>query len=228
MINSAEPFLSSFLSKYGVFLSAYYPLAEPLLFSLKSQKSSGSSIQLNESEDIQQAQQGDSDAFRRLIEKNQSHLSKLLWKFTRDKTDHEELVQETFVQAYLSLHTYKSKAPFQHWLSRIATRAGYRYWKQAKRHSHTSLLDCDWQDLVQSEEPMDPQRAAEIIHMLLAALPPRDRLVLTLRYLEQYSVEQTARQTGWTKSSVKVQTYRAKQKLKKLLENTDIEFEMPI
>lgn len=74
-------------------------------------------------------------------------------------------------------------------------------------------------------DSMSPRQAAELVHMLLSKLPHRDRLVLTLRYLEQCSVEETARRTGWSISLVKVQTYRAKQKLKKLLENTDIDVE---
>jgi RNA polymerase sigma-70 factor (ECF subfamily) len=89
-----------------------------------------------------------------------------------------------------------------------------------------SLLDADWDQLPgDPADPMAPQEAAELVHHLLSQLPPRDRLILTLRYLDQCSVEETVDRTGWTSSLVKVQTHRAKQKLKKLLKNTDIEFE---
>jgi len=175
--------------------------------------------------DIRKSQDGDEDAFRRLMERYQPHVSQLLWRFTRDKNNHEELVQECFVQAYLSLHGYKAQAPFEHWLTRIATRVGYRFWRQEKRHTHVSLLDNDWQQIAEDADPMAPKQAAEVVHLLLSKLPPRDRLVLTLRYLEQCSVEETVQRTGWTASLVKVQTHRAKQKLKKLLKNTDIGFE---
>ncbi|MCD6174846.1 MAG: RNA polymerase sigma factor [Planctomycetes bacterium] len=181
----------------------------------------------SDSGDVRRAQKGDQDAFRRIMERYQGHVSRLLWRFTRDKNSHEELVQESFVQVYLSLHTYKARAPFEHWLSRIVTRAGYRFWKQSKRHMHVSLHDQDWKQLSQDQaDPTNPQQAAELVHHLLSKLPPRDRLVLTLRYLDQCSVAETAQRTGWTPSLVKVQTYRAKQKLRKLLKNTDIEFEV--
>jgi RNA polymerase sigma-70 factor (ECF subfamily) len=52
---------------------------------------------------------------------------------------------------------------------------------------------------------------------LLAQLRPRDRLVLTLRYLEGCDVAETARRTGWTRGMVKVQAVRAKKKLEKLV-----------
>jgi RNA polymerase sigma factor (sigma-70 family) len=55
-----------------------------------------------------------------------------------------------------------------------------------------------------------------LVHRLLAQLRPRDRLVLTLRYLEGCDVAETSRRTGWTKSMVKVQTNRAKKRLEKL------------
>ena len=203
------------------------PLAGGLLFSLKNQEKKAANICFIERDDIQKSQNGDADAFRRLVERHQEHVSRLIWRFTRDKNSHQELVQETFVEAYLSLHSYKTKAPFEHWLSRIATRVGYRYWKRLKRHSHLSLQDHDWRQIAQKQpESITPDAAAQLIHQCLAELPPRDRLVLTLRYLEQCNVEETARRTGWSQSLVKVQTYRAKQKLKKLLEHTNIQFEM--
>ena len=207
-------------------LSVYSSWFNGLLFSLKTQEDAPAG-EYSECGDIRQAQNGDQDAFRRIMERYQGHVSKLLWRFTRDKNSHEELIQESFVQVYLSLHTYKARAPFEHWLSRIATRTGYRFWKQSKRYTYVPLLDNDWEQLPQDlSDPMAPQQAAELVHHLLSKLPPRDRLVLTLRYLDQCSVIETAHRTGWSPSLVKVQTHRAKQKLKKMLNNTDIEFEM--
>ena len=70
---------------------------------------------------------------------------------------------------------------------------------------------------------MDPAEAADLVHHLLAQLRPRDRLVLTLRYLEGCDVAETAQRTGWTASMVKVQTMRAKSRLEKLLARTSEE-----
>ena len=54
-------------------------------------------------------------------------------------------------------------------------------------------------------------------------LPPRDRLVLLLRYVEEHSVQETADLTGWTQTMVKVQSWRARQKLKKLFQESGLE-----
>ena len=59
------------------------------------------------------------------------------------------------------------------------------------------------------------------MHALLARLPPRDRLVLTLIYLDGCSVAEAAELTGWSQTMTKVQAHRARKKLKKLLEGTN-------
>jgi RNA polymerase sigma-70 factor (ECF subfamily) len=174
-----------------------------------------------ELEDIRQSRQGDSDAYSRLIEQHQKHISRILWRFSRDRLVHEELVQDVFVEAYLNLDSYRGKAPFGHWLSRIATRVGYRYWKSrragTRRHETERFTLEEWDQVPdKSPDKMDPSRAASLVHGLLAQLRPRDRLVLTLRYLEGCDVAETARRTGWTKSMVKVQASRARKKLEKL------------
>jgi RNA polymerase sigma-70 factor (ECF subfamily) len=183
------------------------------------------SISALDADDIQQSQKGDSDAYRRLIKRHEAHISKIMWRFSRDRNTHEELVQDVFVQAYMSLNSYKAKAPFEHWIARIATRIGYKHWKKTAKLKETepfSLQDWDKTDDT-TEAELKAAEAAEVVHKLLAILPDRDRLVLSLRYLDQCSVEETASRTGWTKTMVKVQTFRAKKKLQKLLEESDIE-----
>ena len=51
--------------------------------------------------------------------------------FSRQPAVAEEMVQDVFVEAYLSLRGFRGSAPFAHWLQKIATRVGYRYWKRA-------------------------------------------------------------------------------------------------
>jgi RNA polymerase sigma-70 factor (ECF subfamily) len=72
-------------------------------------------------------------------------------------------------------------------------------------------------------EEMEPAKAADMLHGLLERLPPRDRLVLMLRYVEDLSVEETADRTGWTRTMVKVQAWRARGKLKKLFQEAGLE-----
>lgn len=178
-------------------------------------------------EDVERTRGGDPDAYRRLIERYQDHVAGILWRFSRDRHDHEELVQDVFVEAYLGLGTYRRKAPFQHWLARIATRVGYRYWKERARRRKAEPFNLEQWDRATEDDGissvLEPNDAAVLLYNLFEQLPPRDRLVLTLRYLEQCDVAETAQRTGWTKTMVKVQTLRAKKRLRNLVERSGTE-----
>jgi RNA polymerase sigma-70 factor, ECF subfamily len=175
-------------------------------------------IESFDTEDVQQSRQGNHEAYRRLVEKYEQEIAKVMWRFSRDKLTHEELVQDVFVEAYLSLTTYKNKAPFIHWLRKIATRVGFRFWKEQARQNHRrSFTIQQWDELsAESIDDISSEQAAGLVHSMLEKLPPRDRLVLTLRFVEGCDVEETAYRTGWSRAMVKVQTIRAKRKLKKI------------
>jgi RNA polymerase sigma-70 factor, ECF subfamily len=175
--------------------------------------------------DIRGSLDGDGDAYARLVERHQDRVGARMWRFTRDRADHQELVQEVFVEAYTSLAGYRGSAPFEHWLARISTTVGYRFWKrQARERSRNSISIDDWDQVSgKAVESMGAVHAAQLLHELLDQLPPRDRLVLMLRYVEDRTVEETAALTGWTASMVKVQAWRARKKLKRLLEEAGVE-----
>ena len=175
--------------------------------------------------DIEATLAGDGTAYGRLVKKHQNELARRMWRFTRDRGELEELVQDVFVEAYTSLKGFRGEAPFVHWLNRIATRVGYRFWKVQKRQASRTVPLQDWDTLVDTDTDTDTNEleaaeAGERLHEMLAQLPPRDRLVLTLLYLEELSVAEAADRTGWSKTMVKVQAFRARKKLRALLEKS--------
>ena len=178
--------------------------------------------------DIRATLAGDGEAYSRLICRHQNEISTRMWRFSRDRRELEELVHDVFVEAYVSLKSFKAKAPFSHWLNRIATRVGYRFWKKQKRRGQREAPLQDWDQLLQSDPqaPWEPREAAEMVHSLLAQLRPRDRLVLTLMYLEELSINEIAEQTGWSKTMVKVQVHRARKRLKALMVSLGVDRQM--
>lgn len=202
------------------FQHAYGEILTLLLASIKS-LSTASTIPIADLEDIALTLDGNSQAYKQIMDRHQEHIAQIMWKFTRDKRAHEELVQDVFVEAYMSLGSYKAKAPLAHWLARIATHVGYGYWRGEKKKNKTEYFTFEEWDQIAQDNAIDqvpPQEAGRLLYELLAQLPSRDRLVLTLRYLEQCDVEETARRTGWSQAMVKVQSWRARTKLKKLFE----------
>ena len=178
--------------------------------------------------DIRATLAGDGEAYSRLLRRYQNDISARMWRFSRDRRELEELVHDVFVEAYISLKGFKAKAPFSHWLNRIATRVGYRWWKKQKRQTDRETPLQDWDRLIQDDrqDPWAPQEAAKMLHGVLAQLRPRDRLVLTLMYLEELSINEIAEQTGWSKTMVKVQVHRARKRLKVLMVNLGLDREL--
>ncbi len=180
-----------------------------------------------DAEDVVRCLEGDSEAYRRIVERYQQRVGRMMWRFSRDPVIHQELVQDVFVETYLSLRSFRHRSPFEHWLSRIATRVGYKYWRMKEREKESRIIsieDCPTLS-VPAEDGGKEARTAGQVYSLLAQLPPRDRLVLTLRYMEECSVEETASRTGWSQTLVKVQTWRARNKLRKLIEDLGEDFE---
>src|SRR5579862_5261057 len=76
---------------------------------------------------------GDAEAYRRIVRRHQDAVARRMRRFARGAAGVEELTHDVFVEAYFSLANYSGRAPFVHWLNRIATRVGYRYWKRRTR-----------------------------------------------------------------------------------------------
>ncbi len=172
--------------------------------------------------DVRATLAGDQEAYERVVRRYQQQIGNFLWKFTHNATDHEDLVHATFVEAYVSLAKFRGRGSFRGWLLTIATRVGYAYWKEqarARSRNEDSLESVPEPAIYETEGAGDLER----LEMVLASMATRDRLVLTLLYLEEHSVAETASLTGWSKSMVKVQAHRARKKLKKLFENGDDE-----
>ncbi len=194
--------------------------AVPMAYELAVEDSALDSAALEADLDLaRRCLDGDGESYRIVVERYQSRIAAIMRRFTSDAGAREELVQDAFVEAYTSLSTYKGKAPLEHWLSRIATRVGYAYWKRlARERSRRSVSIEDMHDRLSAPvEEMSPDEALEILEAVLDQLPPRDRLIVTLRYVEGLSVEEAADMSGWSPAMVKVQCWRAKNKLRKLL-----------
>jgi RNA polymerase sigma-70 factor, ECF subfamily len=169
--------------------------------------------------DIAASLNGDGEAFARILRRYQGEIAAYMWRFTRETTVCEELVHDVFVEAFFSLGSFQGKAPFLHWLRKIATRVGYRHWKKRTRERAVPTVPLEEATLAQTPFPAteDPETASKHLQRVLSRLPPRDHLVLTLLYLEECSVQEAADLLGWSRAMVKVQAYRARKKLLQLL-----------
>jgi len=107
-------------------------------------------------------------------------------------------------------------------VSKIAVNACYdSLRKQSRREREVSLEDVEFSLIEPSSEKIPSSEAWEILRHALGKLCPEDRLVITLLNLEEKSVREVSALTGWSESNVKVRAFRARNKLKKILEGNN-------
>lgn len=162
--------------------------------------------------DISAILSGDQDVYTRIVNRYQNAIGTYMWRFTRDETQYKELVQDVFVEAYLSLRTYRQEAPFLHWLSADRDARGIPALEIECPEKARSQVEMDENRVsdVRAANREDTEWEREFIHAALAQLSPRDRLVLTLVHLEGLSTKEASETLGWSHALVRVQAYRAR------------------
>src|SRR4051812_225098 len=74
----------------------------------------------DDAELLQRIRSGAHEEFAELVRRHQSHVFAILYRYEKDHHRLEDLAQETFLKAWRSLEQFDGRAPFQHWLSKIA------------------------------------------------------------------------------------------------------------
>ena len=167
-------------------------------------------------------QQGDSHALEILLTRHQADLTRVLWRFARSRADLEDLVQDTLLRVVRSLPQWRSEKPFLHWLRRIAVNVGRDYYR------HRAVVGRWIADRGPGDERPEPEAtepsgdpaaraAAAEVAGYLDLLPPDDRTLLTLHYLEGWDFRHIGELLGWSGPVTKVRAFRARRRLKALL-----------
>jgi RNA polymerase sigma-70 factor, ECF subfamily len=186
------------------------------------------SCKRNDAEIISQVVAGNVNAFERLLEKYQNLVMRIVKKHApRDQV--KDLTQEAFIRTFQSLPTFEGGNSFPHWVSTIAVRTCYDFWRKRgrAREISVSFLDGEHQAWLEAalfdkssqtfQERGLAREAGEILDWALGKLSAEDRIVLELVYLEDHSVKEAARLLGWSIAKVKVRAFRSRRKLHKLL-----------
>ena len=154
--------------------------------------------------------QGDEAGFAELVRRHQRRVFRLAGRFFRQREEVEEVAQETFLAAWKKLDTYRAKAPFEHWITRVCLNCCYARLRQRRP------AEAPFPAEIEAPQP-DPDARLEV-ERLLRRLQPRDRFMLLLMHGEGWSVGEIAERLGWSQVSVKVRAHRARKKLRRLLE----------
>lgn len=129
-----------------------------------------------------------------------------------NRSDADDLAQDTLLKAYLSCGGYEDKGRFRSWLMKIAYNTFLNH-----KASLRSVESMDEARILVSKTAADSSFEHQELYLALRTLPAKERSAITLFYLSGYSVKEIAAITGTSEDAVKKQLSRGRDKLKEKL-----------
>jgi RNA polymerase sigma-70 factor (ECF subfamily) len=165
---------------------------------------------------IAACQQGEREAFDRLVERYQRDVYRVCYRYVNNHQDANDMAQDVFLKAYRAIGRFRGDSSFSTWLYRIAVNTCLNF-RAARRLPQDELSD-DLADGGQSaaERLHQAERSARVRHAV-ARLPEKQRATLILKIYQDLTHEEVARILGSTVGTVKANLFHALANLKKLL-----------
>jgi RNA polymerase sigma-70 factor (ECF subfamily) len=177
---------------------------------------------------VTKAKAGDQQAFAAIMEKYKKAIYFTILKMIHNRDDAQDLLMVTFSKAFNNIQFYKEDYAFSTWLFRIATNTCIDFIRKKKllltpidetmkdtdndKQAHTLVKDksADPEEQIIREQKMKQMRA------MVEKLSPKYRLLIELRYFEEFSYEEIAAKMDLPLGTVKAQLFRANDMLYKL------------
>ncbi|MCG8320454.1 MAG: sigma-70 family RNA polymerase sigma factor [Cytophagales bacterium] len=164
----------------------------------------------------------DESAYAELMKRYRKPVYHMILKMVRNVDDAEDLTIEAFAKAFKNLHKFKKDYTFSTWLFRIATNNSIDFIR--KKKLETLSLDTSFKDdngdavtIDVKDSNLDPQEEAiksqkiELIRMFVTKLPPKYQKLVRLRYFQEYSYDEIAKELDAPLGTVKAQLHRARE-----------------
>jgi len=181
---------------------------------------------MDEKKILKKLGRGDANALAELLDMYQDFVYTIARRMVKQKEAAEEITQDVFVKVYYKLHTFKKDSKFSTWLYTIVYRTCLNYLqKKSRLVNDISLPDKD------DGGPLYDERAVEswtddqdydrreILWQAVDKLKMEQGLVITLYYLQQLSVKETAKVMSIPENTVKTHLARGRNNLKQILLN---------
>lgn len=165
------------------------------------------------------AQDGDREAYRRLLEQITPYLRSLAARRIQNRSDIEDVVQDALLTVHAVRHTYDPTRPFGPWLVAITNR---RITDALRRRGRTGLretpLDAEHETFAAPEANYhEAASEGRALREAVENLPPGQREAIRLLKLNEMSLKEAAAASGMSVAALKVATHRALKNLRKLL-----------
>ena len=166
---------------------------------------------------VDRARLGDRHAFDLLVLKYQSRLLSLVNRLVSNQSDALDVLQDTFVKAYRSLHTFRGESAFYTWLYRIAVNTAKNHLASKLKESKDVSVDDEatgelsvLQDFSAPDEEAGAEELQRAILHAIEQLPDDLKQALTLRELEGMSYDEIALAMNCPIGTVRSRIFRAR------------------
>ncbi len=184
---------------------------------------------MNQQELIVQLQQGDGQAFKKLVDEWQDMVYNTALGIVQNADDADDITQDVFIQVYQSVSSFKGESKFSTWLYRIVITKSLDHLKKKKRKKRfgfmQSLFGNNSDEEIHPEEFNHPgvlmenkERAAELFKAL-QQLPDKQRIAFTLHRLEAQRHQDIAAVMELSVTAVESLIARAKGNLRQILKD---------
>ena len=174
---------------------------------------------------------GSRDEFEKLVRVESPRLYRVILRIVGDAAEAESVMQETYLQAFTRLSTFRRESKFTTWLYAIGINLARASVRKAKRTSRLDEADIDRMQptfskgmYVETFDAWNPQKLAEredlrrIIHGAIEELPEDYKTIVILRDIEEHSTAEAAAILNITEGAARVRLHRARQALRHLLD----------
>ncbi len=170
---------------------------------------------------VVRARLGDRGAFNLLMGKYRHRVMKLSLRYTRNRADAEDVVQETFIRAYGALSCFRGEAAFYSWLHRIAINSAKTALALRARQSgvmvangNAALADEGPEALVDLDTPEDlalTEELCDAVNAAIEALCDEQRTAIALREFQGFSYSRVAAEMSCPVGTIRSRIFRARE-----------------
>jgi len=172
---------------------------------------------------VRRAQKEDKEAFEELIRRHQHRVFAVAGGILKRREDVEDIAQQVFVKAYFSIKRFDQRAAFSTWLYKITVNECWDLLRKKKVRPLVYEADLSEEQARQVEtseergstapDISDRLAAQQRVERLLEGLDERDRLMLILKEVEGFSIEEVAAVLDLNANTVKVRLFRARRRV---------------
>src|SRR5467141_921546 len=178
---------------------------------------------LNDRELVRRAQREDKEAFEELVRRHQHRVFAVAGGILRRREDVEDIAQQVFLKAYFALKRFDQRAAFSTWLYKITVNECWDLLRKKKvrplvyeadlSEEQARMIEASEEKRSTAPDISERLEARQQVERLLEGLDERDRLMLILKEVEGFSIEEIGEVLDLNANTVKVRLFRARRRI---------------